>query len=330
LAVRLSVLCQSPVSEGRAPADAVRETIALAKCADEAGYHRFWVAEHHSDRALASGAPAVMVGAVAAATSRIRVGSGGVLMLFHSPFHVAEQFNLLAALHPGRVDLGLGRSAGSEAHAPEALGVRAPGDRAFAAMDEALSWLGTGAPNRPFPDTFASPAVDRSAEPWVLGTSVASAAFAASRGLPYAFGGFLDPRGLVPCLTAYHEQFRPGRFGDRPKALLAWYAQAAATDAEARDQAGSSEQWFVETFLRRGNPLIRPSDPERARGWSPMEQMMVAMRREFAVVGAYDRVAAGLAELASRYAVDEVMVVTLAHDAEARRASYRGIAEASS
>lgn len=325
--MKLSILCQSPVSEGMSPADAVRETVALARLADRAGYERFWVAEHHSDLALASGAPEVMVAHLAAVTERIRVGSGGVLMPYHSPFHVAEQFNLLAALHPGRIDLGLGRSGGSEQSAPQALGVRAHGDATFRAVDELLTWLGKGSDGRPYPGTFAAPAVDESAEPWILGTSASSARYAAERGLPYAFGGFLDPRGMMQALGTYHQHFTPGVCA-KPKVLLAWYVQAAETDAEAQALTRSSEHWFVENLVRGRNAPF-PS-PERIANaaYGPMEQMAIAMRRQFAIVGTAERVLDGLEALQKQTAADELMLVTIPYEPEARRLSYELLAKA--
>jgi luciferase family oxidoreductase group 1 len=327
----LNILCQSPVSEGMTAREAVAHTVELARDAEALGYHRFWVAEHHSDAALASGAPEVMVAAIAAQTERLRVGSGGVLLPYYKPFKVAEQFNLLEALFPGRIDLGLGRSGGSERHAPHALGLdprRMQSDGAFAAIDELLTWLGPGTDARPFADTFASPVVQGSAEPWVLGTSPASATFAGERGLPYAFGGFLDPRGLVPALAAYHQAFQPSPWLDRPRVNLAWYVQAAETEAEAHTLARSSEHWFVQTFLRGDNPRF-PS-PESVSGavYTPMEQMAIAMRRQFALVGTGEQVMEGLMGLQREYRVDELTLVTIAFDPEARRASYRLIAEA--
>jgi len=322
--VPLNILCQSPVSEGRSPADAVRHTIDLATEADTLGYHRFWVAEHHSDRALASASPEVMIAHLAASTTNLRIGAGGVLLPYYRPLKVAEQFNLLATLHPGRIDLGLGRSGGSEGHAPQALGLRRP---SFDDVDELLAWLGPGSDDRPYADTFASPATSEPAQPWVLGTSPTSARYAASRGLPYAFGGFLDPRGMIPALTAYHQGFRPSRWGDRPRVNLAWYVQAADTEAEARALTRSSEHWFVETLLRGNNPPF-PNPATIDATYGPMEQMAIAMRRQFALVGTADQVLTGLEALVKQTQADELTLVTIPYEHEARRASYRLLAQA--
>ena len=323
--MKLSILCQSPVSDGMTPSDAVANTVDLAKQAEDLGYHRFWVAEHHSDRALASGSPEILIAHLASITSRMRIGAGGVQLPFYAPFKVAEQFNLLASLFPDRIDLGLGRSGGSEGHAPQALGMRPP---AFEAVDELLTWLGEGTSGRPFTDTFASPAPATPAEPWVLGTSPASATYAGKRGLPYAFGGFLDPRGLVPALSAYHQHFQPSRWLDRPKVNLAWYVHAAETEAEAKALTRSSEHWFVETFVRGGNPTFPSPDRCDHASYNPIEQMAIAMRRQFALVGSAEQVLDGLQALARQYQVDELTLVTIPFEHEARVDSYRLLAEA--
>jgi len=325
MTVPMNLLCQSPVSAGMTPAQAVRNTVDLAKRADALDYHRFWVAEHHSDQALASASPEVMIAHLASVTQRLRIGAGGVLLPYYRPLKVAEQFNLLAALFPDRIDLGLGRSGGSEGHAPQALGMRPP---SFDDVDELLSWLGTGTAKRPYADTTASPRIDSPAQPWVLGTSPASARYAGERGLPYAFGGFLDPRGMVPALTAYHQHFRPGPFGDRPRVNLAWYVQAAETEAEAQALTRSSEHWFVETLLRGKNPPFPDPASLGSATYSPMEQMAIAMRRQFALVGTADQVRSGIEQLVAQTHADEITLVTIPFEHEARVRSYELIAKA--
>ncbi len=324
MSLTLNALCQSPVSEGMDPGQAIHNTVDLAKRLDACGYHRLWLAEHHSDQSLASSAPEVLMSHVATVTKRIRVGSGGVLLPFYSPYKVAEQFNLMATLFPGRIDVGVGRSAGSEGQAPAALGLR--NADAFGAVDELLSWLGRGTSARPYPDTFASPPC-ASAQPWVLGTSPQSAIFAGKRGLPYAFGGFLDPRGLVPALQAYHQSFQPG-WSDRPRVNCGWYVQAAETESEAKDLTRSSEHWFVKTFLRgRTEPFPSPRQTAQDQ-YAPHEQMAIAMRQRFALVGTADQVLTGLEGLQKKYAIDEFTLVTIPFEHKARVASYELLAQA--
>lgn len=322
MSLTLNALCQSPISQGMDAAQAIHNTIDLAKHLERCGYHRLWLAEHHSDPSLASSAPEIMVGHIASVTERIRVGSGGVLLPFYSPYKVAEQFNLLATLFPGRIDIGVGRSAGSEGQAPAALGLR--NTDAFRAVDELLSWLGPGASNRPYADTFASPPC-APAEPWVLGTSQQSAQFAGERGLPYAFGGFLDPRNLVPALQTYHQSFQPG-WCERPRVNLGWYVQAAETEAEANELTRCSEHWFIKTFLRgQTEPFPTPDQTEGAQ-YAPHEQMALAMRRSFALVGTADKVLSGLEDLQRQYAIDEFTLVTIPYEHQARIASYELLA----
>lgn len=322
--MKLNVLCQSPVSEGSSPSEAVHNTVDLARLADAGGYHRFWVAEHHADPALASGSPEILIAHLAAVTRRLRIGSGGVLLPYYRPFKVAEQFRMLATLHPGRIDLGLGRGGGSEGQAPQALGVQNPD--VWPALDELLRWLGG---DRVLPDTFASPDGATPPEPWVLGTSPTSARFAGERGLPYAFGGFLDPRQLVPALTAYHQAFRPSRWADRPRVNVAWYVQAADTEVEARELTRSSEHWFVRCLVRgRCAPFPRAEGLVDDPTWSPMERMLVEARRQLSFVGTGDQVFAGLQQLQQQTAADELTLVTIPWSHQARRRSYELIAEA--
>ena len=324
----LNILCQSPVSEGMTPAEAIRNTVDLAKHADSLGYHRFWVAEHHSDNALASGAPEVLISHIASVTKRIRVGSGGILLPYYSPFKVAEQFNALSALFPGRIDLGLGRSGGSEGHAPNALGVRSTGAATFAAIDELLSWLGQGTNKRPYPNTFASPRVGDSAQPWILGTSPSSARFAGERGLAYAFGGFLDPRGMMPALAAYHQHFKPGPSGAGPRVNIAWNVCVGETEAEAERLAKTMEHWFVRTMLRRENPRFQPPEAAKADTYSASESMMVQMMRQIALIGTAERVLEGLEMLVQQTQADEVTLITIPYAHQARVASYRLLMDA--
>jgi luciferase family oxidoreductase group 1 len=320
----LNALCQSPISEGMSATQAVHNTVDLAKRLDGLGYHRFWLAEHHSDPSLASSSPEVMMSHIASVTQQIRVGSGGVLLPYYSPYKVAEQFNLLASLFPGRIDLGLGRSGGSEGQAPAALGVR--NSDAFKALDELLSWLGEGRASRPFANTFASPPC-APAEPWVLGTSPASARYAGERGLPYAFGGFLDPRGMVPALQTYHQSFRPGWL-EKPKVNLGWYVQAAETEKEAKALTRSSEHWFVKTFLRGATEPFPSPQTTDAASYGPHEQMAIAMRQQFALVGTAEQVLGGLETLQKQYAIDEFTLVTIPYAHEARVRSYELLAKA--
>lgn len=320
----LNALCQSPISQGMTAEQAVRNTVDLAQTLDTLGYHRFWVAEHHSDPSLASGTPEVMMSHLASVTQHMRIGSGGMLMPYYSPLKVAEQFNLLSTLFPGRIDLGMGRAGGSEGHAAQALGRSS--DPSFEGVKELLSWLGKGTSSRPYSDTFATPPT-APAEPWVLGTSASSALFAAVNGLPYAFGGFLDPRGLMEALQTYHQRFQPGWI-QKPKVNVGWYVQAAATEKEAFALTRSSEHWFVKSFMRGTTEPFPGPDEIKGAVYAPFEEMAIQMRRKYALVGTADQVLSGLADMQKKYAIDEFTLVTIPFEHDARVASYAMLADA--
>ncbi len=334
--MKLSILCQSPVVEGRSAAQAVHETVALARAADDLGYHRFWVAEHHSDRALASASPEVMISHLASITRRMRIGSGGVLLPYYAPLKVAEQFNLLEVLFPGRIDLGLARAGGSEGRAPQALRSRAgrldhvdhDHGPPFVDVDELLTWLGPGNAQRSYPEVFATPSPARATPVWILGSSPASARYAAQRGLPYAFGAFLDPRHLMAALATYHQYFQPSRHLERPTVMLAWFAVIGESEQDAQQQAASSEAWFVDTFLRGHNRPFPSAATALAASHGPQEQAMLMMKREACSVGTAAQVLDQLRALCQRLAVDEVMVVSITDDPARRLRGYELLARA--
>jgi luciferase family oxidoreductase group 1 len=328
MSLELSILCQSPVVDGRSPAQAVRETSTLARQADELGYRRFWVSEHHSDHALAGASPAVMISHLATATSRIRVGAGGVLLPHHRPLAIAEQFNLLESLFPGRIDLGLGRAGGSSGRVAQALDSRVGKGAPFADIDELRAYLGMGSPRRPFEEVHASPRREGASPIWILGSSPASAAYAASRGLPYAFGGFLDPRHLMEALMTYHQRFKPSPEGAAPRVLLAWFALCAETTRAAQALAASSELWFVETFLRGQHKRFPSQARAEGASYTAQEEMMLAMKRQACSVGTAGEVLAQLKGMRDALKIDEFMLVTLCPDHDARARSYELLARA--
>jgi luciferase family oxidoreductase group 1 len=330
--LRLSVLDQSPVSEGSTSAQALRNTLDLARLADELGYHRYWVAEHHGGPMLAGPSPEVLIGPIAAATSRIRVGSGGVMLPHYSPFKVAESFSLLAGLFPGRIDLGLGRAAGTDPMTTYAL----QRDRRQAAPDdfpqqlsELLGYLYDRLPaDHPFARLAKTlPGRPESPEPWLLGSSQQSALWAAELGLPYAFADFINAKG-AEAAAIYRERFAEHEHVDRsPTTAVAVWVVCADTDEQARELATSARMTF--TLLRRGQ-LIAVPPPEKALRFLEHEQGSAAepgpSRR--AVVGAPASVKPELEEVVERYGAEEVIVVTITYDHFARRRSYELLAEA--
>jgi luciferase family oxidoreductase group 1 len=312
--VRLSVLDQTPVPEGSSPAQALANTLDLARHADALGYHRYWVAEHHGGGLLAGPSPEVLIGPIAAATSQIRVGSGGVMLPHYSPFKVAESFAVLSALYPGRIDLGLGRAAGTDPLTTFAL----QRDRRQGAPDdfpaqlaELLAHLdGTIPADHPFA-RIRLPTPDRP-EVWLLGSSPQSAIWAQDAGLDYAFADFINPQGADLGLAK------------APKAVAVW-ALAADSEAEADRLASSSRVTLRE--LRRGN-LIPVPPPERALEYLrdvPRPDQSSGRR---AILGTPDQVYSRLTGIADAYGAEEVIVVTITHDHAARRRSYELIAEA--
>ena len=329
--LRLSILDQSPVAEGSTGAQALRNTIDLAQLADRLGYHRYWVAEHHGGPMLAGPSPEALIGPIAAATERIRVGSGGVMLPHYSPFKVAETFSLLAGLYPNRIDLGLGRAAGTDPMTTFAL----QRDRRAAMPDdfpqqlsELLGYLdGTLPSDHPFARLASTlPGRPERPEPWLLGSSDQSAVWAAGLGLPYAFADFINAKG-APAAQIYRERFAEHEHEGRPATAVAVWAICAETEQEARRLASSGRMTF--TLLRQGR-LIEVPPPERAeRFLETLEQSGSSSgggRR--ALLGTPDTVVAQLREVAAEYGAEEAIVVNILYDHQARRRSYELLAEA--
>jgi luciferase family oxidoreductase group 1 len=327
-ALRLSVLDQSPVPEGSTGADALRNTLDLAALADELGFHRYWLAEHHGGAALAGPSPEVLIALVAQATGRLRVGSGGIMLPHYSPLKVAETFSVLSALFPGRIDLGLGRAPGSDPLTAFAL----QRDRRQAAPDdfpeqlaELLALLEDRVPgSHPFARLGKLPGAPHTPEPWLLGSSVQSALWAAELGLPYAFADFINPDG-AEIAARYRERFQADLRLSRPRTAVAVFAIVADDDAEAQRLAASSRMTF--TLLRRGT-LIAVPPPDKALRFLAAEGAGQGAGGRRGVVGAPETVRAELEAIAAAYEADEVIVVTIVHDHRARRRSYELLADA--
>jgi luciferase family oxidoreductase group 1 len=327
--MRLSVLDQSPISAGSTGPEALANTLDLARWADELGYHRYWVAEHHGGPMLAGPSPEVLIGPLAAATQRIRVGSGGVMLPHYSPLKVAESFSLLSGLFPGRIDLGLGRAAGTDPLTTYAL----QRDRRQAAPDdfpdqlaELLAYLED---NLPQDHAFARlarslPGRPETPEPWLLGSSPQSAIWAAQLGLPYAFADFINREG-AEISTDYQRRFDPGVRLAAPRTAVATWALAADSEEEAWRLTASSR--MAMTMLRRGR--LMPVPPvEQALHFLASEGEAVVGGSRRITAGTPEQVRAGLETIAQHYGADEVIVVTITHDHLARRRSYELLADA--
>jgi len=329
--VLLSVLDQSPIAEGSTGADALRNTLDLARLADALGYHRYWLAEHHGGPMLAGPSPEVLAGPIAAATERIRVGSGGVMLPHYSPLKVAESFTILAALFPGRIDLGLGRAAGTDPVTTFALQRdrnRPAPDDFPSQLAELLGYLADDLPGEhPFRHLAATlPGLPELPVPWLLGSSAQSAIWAGELGLRYAFADFINSNGSE-IAALYRERFAASRDLKSPRTAVAAWILCAPSDEEARELASSSRMAL--TLLRRGRLIAVPA-PERALAFLAREGQAVseAMPDRRAIIGSPERVRSGIEELAGAYDAEEVIVVTITHDHQARRRSYELLAEA--
>jgi luciferase family oxidoreductase group 1 len=331
MALPLSVLDQSPIPEGATGPDALANTLDLARLCDELGYRRYWVAEHHGGTMLAGAAPEVLIGPIAAATSRIRVGSGGVMLPHYSPFKVAEAFSILSGLYPGRIDLALGRASGTDPLTTFALQrdrSRAMPDDFPQQLAELLAHLKDDLPDgHPFAHLpRLLPGRPQSPDPWLLGSSAQSAIWAAQLGLPYAFADFINPGGAEPARD-YQARFTDGVRAPRPYTLVAAWVICADTDEEAQRLAASSRMTL--RLLRQGR-LIPVPPPEKALRYLESEGVATSgpLPGRRGIIGSPDTVRAGLEELAGAYGADELMIVTITYDHAARRRSYELVAEA--
>lgn len=325
----LSVLDQSPISHGMSSGDALRHSIELARLADQLGYTRYWVAEHHATRMLACSSPEVLIGPIGAATTRIRIGSGGIMLPHYSALKVAETFRMLAALYPDRVDLGIGRAPGSDPLTAWALQrdkrQQAPDDFPEQ-LTELLGCVGDGLPpHHPMARAVEPAPLDARPTPWLLGSSPQSGVWAAERGMPYAFADFIAPGGAA-IARRYVRDFVPSAALASPRVIVAAWALCATSDGEAERLASSSRMSFAH-FLS-GQPIqVPPVDVAEAFLREHADVLDAIIRRRRAIVGGPETVRARIEQLADEYGADEVMVVTITFDPQARRHSYELLAD---
>ena len=327
--MRLSVLDQSPIISGHTPAQAIHETIRLAQAAEQFGYHRYWLAEHHALAALADPCPEILVTRVAAATSKIRVGTGGVLLPYYSPLKVAEQFRMLEALYPGRIDLGIGRAPGGDPTTNRAMGggSYATAENFPEQVQFLVAYLDDALPaGHPFAPVKAMPAGPTAPEVWLLGSSDYSGALAAQLGLRFAFAHFISADGGDQVMRDYQRNFQPSPREGEPRSLLAVFVICAATDAEAERRAASIDQRRLNSDYGLNLPV--PNEEQAAsRSYNPVEKARIAHNRRRLVFGAPHTVKARLTALAEQFAADELMVITITGDYRTRLESYRLLAE---
>lgn len=324
---RLSVLDTSPIVQGSTARTALCNTVDLALLTDALGYHRYWVPEHHSMRGVASTSPAVLVGQLAAVTTRIRVGSGGVLLYHHAPLVVAEQFGTLEALHPGRVDLGIGRSLGGTKRTAQII--RAQTERMATPFEDQLGELLDFIDPPEDQTTWAIPAMGNTPPVWILGSTDFSARMAGQLGLAYAFALHLNPAGVGTALALYRESFRPSSrpMGVlRPAVLVSVSVIVADTDERARWLAGPSQRKVFGRML--GERILLPS-PREAAAYPYTDDDRAVLEQKFAdaVIGSSDTVAKRLQALLDETDADELMVTTQVYDHADRRRSYELLAE---
>ena len=322
----LGVLDQSPISAGATATEALQQTLELARTADRLGYARYWVAEHHNTTGLAGPAPEVLVASIAATTESIRVGSGGVMLPHYSALKVAETFRLLEALHPGRIDLGIGRAAGGDQLTSAMLRRPAAQEDFPEQMQALIGFLSDANPRArvraiPQPDDGGAP------ELWLLGSSDYSALCAAHFGAAFSFAHFINPELGPSVAKAYRERFVASRRLGAPRLGVGVSVLCADSEAEARRLAQSIALWRLR--LERGDPGPVPSVEEaESYPYSDAERERTAHAARRLIVGAPEQVRSQLLDLASFYGADELTLLTLCHDPAARRRSYELVAEA--
>lgn len=320
----ISVLDLVAMRPGEQPGSAIARSVDLARHAEQWGYQRFWLAEHHSIDGLACSATSVLIGHVAGATSTIRVGSGGVMLPNHSPLIVAEQFGTLEALYPGRIDLGLGRAPGGDFATMRALrrGLGQSGDDFAELLEELRGYL---APAEPGQAVRAVPGQGSCVPITLLGSSGYSAELAARLGLPFAFASHFAPEYLYAAAESYRRSFRPSATLWEPHLIVAAPVIAAETDAEARRLFTTAQQRFLRLIRSQPVELVPPVDSMEDR-WTEWERAAVGAKLSAAVVGSDETVRVGLERLAAATGANEIIVVTDTYDHEARLDSYRRVA----
>lgn len=325
----LSVLDLTPVAAGATAADAIGNTVDLARYADRLGYARYWVAEHHNTPGMACPAPPVMIAQVAAATERIRVGSGGVMLPNHSALHTAETFRVLEALHPGRIDLGIGRAPGTDPTTAFALRRGSQDAVDFPSqLAELFAFAGGGFPDdHPYRSVRAEPAELPLPPVWILGSSDYGAQVAAAFGLGFAFARHLNPRGAADAMRRYRDEFRPSADRAEPYAILTVSAICADRSERAQELALSLGLGVIRMRQGRAGKLPTPEEAA-AHAWTEDESDQLRRYRRAQVLGTPMEVRQGIDELVRDTGADEVMVMTSVHDHDERKRSYDLIAGA--
>lgn len=325
---RLGVLDQSPIAAGRTAADAIAETIDLAQLAEQLGYGRYWLAEHHASESFAGTSPELLMAHVAQVTRTIRVGSGGVMLMHDAALEVAEQFRLLETLHPGRIDLGIGRAPGANAHAIRALcpndGEPDVAQRGFETKLRELSVLLRSESTSGH--VFAQPRGPGMPELWLLGSGTTSALLAAKLGWSFCFAQFISGATGALVVDTYREAFVASPWLDRPRVAIGCFVLVGDDDAQAERLVSSTELWFLNSQLGRSIPFPTP-EQALAHVWDGPAAAMRRQLRALRIHGGPEKVSRKLERLATLYDTDEMLIVTITHDHQARLRSYRHLAE---
>jgi luciferase family oxidoreductase group 1 len=326
----LSVLDQSPIRDGGSPAQAINETVALAQAVERLGYHRYWVAEHHASAGLAGTAPEILVARLAACTTALRVGSGGVMLSHYSPLKVAETFRVLEALYPGRIDLGIGRAPGSDyltaralEHGPGALGI----EHFPSQIADLLGFLHDALPRgHPFAAVKAQPASAGAPPLWLLGSSDQSAAYAAHFGCAFSFAHFITNLGGPQVMDGYRRLFRASPWLAAPEGSIGVFVLCADTEDEAQRLATSRDLWRLRFDQGALGPIPSIEEAE-AYPYTREDRLRIAHHRRRQVIGAPEQVKAKLLALGETYGVGELVIVSICYDFAARLRSYALLAE---
>ncbi len=329
MSLKLSVLDQSVAMAGRGQDESIRQTLALAQSAERLGYSRFWVSEHHAHPSIVGTAPEILMAAIATQTQRIRIGSAGVMLPHYASLKVAEQFRVLDALAPGRIDLGVGRAPGSDGKTAQLLNPDRYASENFPQqVMELQAWV-KGHPlpvGHPGHGVFAYPQSATAPDVWMLGSSDYGAQLAAHLGLTYAFAWFItDGQGAEQALQMYRETFRPNAQLDKPHATLCLWALAADTDEEAWHLFKSRARWRMDRNMGRIGPMLPPNQADR--DYSVAEQMALDALKSNALVGSVSTVGAKLRSLADKLQLDELVIITWTHDPKAQLHSYELLAQ---
>ena len=328
LPVPLSVLDLSPIPSGRPASSALHDTIALARAAESYGYHRYWLAEHHNIASVASSAPMVMIATVAAHTSTIRVGSGGIMLPNHAPLAVAESFRVLEGLHPGRIDLGLGRAPGTDQLTAYALRrARVDADEFPQQYAELLAYVDGFPDEHPFRPVSAIPDDVPLPPVWILGSSLYGGSAAAAFGTGFAFAGHFGSADPAEAVALYRDRFEPSPRLAEPRVILGVAAIAAETEERAEALAKANDLAMVRLMQNQPQPVPTPEEAA-AHAWTEQELELAAKRRRFISVGTPEQVRDDLERRRRDAGADELVITTQVHDPAERRRSYELVADA--